>query len=97
MGARILILLNHFRKHRIWVAYILSAAKGDAYAKMKRPEEAINVLQELISLSTENYVSPYTIATVYAGLGDIDSALKWLQKTVNTRSFRLADPFTFAS
>ncbi len=65
---------------------IMSAAKGHAYAKMKRPEEAIKVVQELISLSTENYVSPYTIATVYAGLGDIDSTLKWLQKAVDTRS-----------
>jgi len=32
----------------------MSAAKGHAYAKMKRPKEAIKVIQELISLSREN-------------------------------------------
>jgi hypothetical protein len=53
---------------------------------MKRPGEAIKVIQELISLSRENYVSPDTIATVFAGLGGIDSAIKWLKKVADTRS-----------
>ena len=51
-----------------------------------RLEEAKRLLQELTELSTKRYVSPYRLAVVYAGLGEIDSAFEWLDKAIQDRS-----------
>jgi hypothetical protein len=37
----------------------------------------------------QRYVSPYTIATIYAGLGEKDQAFKWLEKAVEDRDIWL--------
>jgi tetratricopeptide (TPR) repeat protein len=66
---------------------IMKAAEGHAYAKMSRKEEALRIANELIELSESQYVSPYTIATVFAGLGDIDKTFLWLRKAVENDSF----------
>ena len=42
-------------------------------------------LAELIALGKEKYVSPYHIATVYAGLGERDLAFKWLETAYEDR------------
>jgi hypothetical protein len=34
----------------------------------------------LMDVQERRYVSPYTIAAIYAGLGDKDQAFKWLEK-----------------
>jgi hypothetical protein len=48
------------------------------------------VLEELLKLSTERYVSPYNIATVYNGLGELDEALAWLERGYEQRDLRMS-------
>lgn len=60
------------------------ALLAHAYAVSGRSDQARTILGEL--LRTEGkYVSPYMIATVYAGLGEPDPAFRWLEKSVADR------------
>ncbi|HYY56400.1 MAG TPA: protein kinase [Pyrinomonadaceae bacterium] len=59
---------------------------GHALAMSGRRDEAHLILDELIALSKERYVSPYFIAEVYRGLGDIDKTFEWLEKAYEDRS-----------
>ena len=52
---------------------------GHADALAGRRDEAYRVVEEAKSLSTRRYVSPVSIASVYAGLGDAE-AFEWLEK-----------------
>jgi hypothetical protein len=54
------------------------AALAHAYAAAGRRTEAETLLRDL--QRREGYVSPYLIATIYAGLGDKDKALELLEK-----------------
>ena len=53
-------------------------------------------LDRLLEDSTREYVSPYTIALVYARLDDSDKAFEWLEKALEERSilftYLIADP-----
>jgi hypothetical protein len=44
------------------------------------------VLDELNEVSKQIYVSPYNIALIYAGLGEMDKALAWLERAFAERS-----------
>jgi DNA-binding winged helix-turn-helix (wHTH) protein/TolB-like protein/Flp pilus assembly protein TadD len=61
---------------------------GHAYAASGRKADAKRVLAEL-DQQKQRYVSPYTIATVYAGLGEKDQAFKWLEKAFEERDIWL--------
>jgi TolB-like protein/DNA-binding winged helix-turn-helix (wHTH) protein/tetratricopeptide (TPR) repeat protein len=50
------------------------------YAVSGNRREALRALSRLRHISTERYVSPYEFARVYAGLGDKDQVILWLQK-----------------
>jgi TolB-like protein/DNA-binding winged helix-turn-helix (wHTH) protein/lipoprotein NlpI len=69
---------------------------GHAYAASGRRKEAHKLIHELKELSQQQYVSPYFIATIYAGLGDKDQAFEWLSKAYVGRARHLmwlkADP-----
>jgi hypothetical protein len=43
------------------------------------------VLNQLLELSKQQYVSPHWIASIYAGLGQKDEAFSWLDKAVERR------------
>jgi tetratricopeptide (TPR) repeat protein len=58
---------------------------GHACAKAGRMDEAHAALDELLTLSSQRYVSPFNIALIYAGLGDQESALEWLEKAYENR------------
>ncbi len=60
---------------------------GNVYAAAGKKAEALKVLQELKELSKQRYVSPYSIACVYAGLNDKDQAFEWLDQAYEERSF----------
>jgi tetratricopeptide (TPR) repeat protein len=55
------------------------ALLGEAYAAAGRRDEAHEVLQQLMKLSKERYVTPDGFARTYAGLGQDDHALQWLE------------------
>jgi tetratricopeptide (TPR) repeat protein len=59
---------------------------GYTLAVAGRRTEALAMLEGLRHLSTTRYVSPYSVALVYAGLDDRDQALAWLDKAYAERS-----------
>jgi len=61
-----------------------------AYAGVGRISEAQKMLRELEQKSTKVDVSPYRIATLYATLGDKDSAFKFLEKAYQEKSLDLS-------
>ena len=70
---------------------LMLALLGHAYAASGKTKEARQVLSDLHDLSdsreaeSRRYVSPYTVAAIYAGLGDKDQALKWLEQANEER------------
>jgi hypothetical protein len=44
------------------------------------------VLNELLETRKKRYTNAFSIARVYNGLGEIDSACEWLEKTVEERN-----------
>jgi len=61
------------------------AALAHAYAAMGRRGEAGRILADVIRKSRTTYVSPYVIATIYAGLGDKNKAFEFLEKALAER------------
>jgi serine/threonine-protein kinase len=55
-------------------------ALGHAYALAERRDEAQKILDELLALAQQRYISSYDVALVYAGLGENEHALAWLEK-----------------
>ena len=62
---------------------------GYAYAVSGNKVEAHRVLAELKDLSQRRYVSPYSMATIYVGLGEKEQAFQWLQKANDERNTEL--------
>ncbi len=65
-----------------------TAALGHAYAVAGKQDAALEVLNGLLERfkNKKEYVSPYEVAMVYAGLGDRDRAFEWLEKAYEDRS-----------
>ena len=63
---------------------------GYAFARANRKQQAQQILDELLARSQQGYVPPVSIATVYAGLGDTDKAITWLNFACDVRDVRLA-------
>ena len=61
------------------------AALGRAYALSGRKGEALQVIDALNELSQHRYVSPYSIALIYAGLGQKDKGFDWLHRAYEER------------
>ena len=49
-------------------------------------EEAKGLIDELLEAAKERYVSAFTIAVAYTGLGDRDSTLYWLERALDQRA-----------
>ncbi len=62
------------------------AALGRAYALGGNKEAALEVRARLEDQAKTQYVSPYWMATLNAGLGDVDQALLCLEKAYQERS-----------
>jgi serine/threonine-protein kinase len=65
---------------------IYLSALGHARAIAGSREEAQKILSELLELSRRRYVSPYSTATVCAGLGETDEAFTWLERALEEHS-----------
>ena len=59
---------------------------GGAYASAGRATDAKRIVGELVARSHKGYVCPYEVATIYAGLGEKDSAFAWLRQGVEERA-----------
>ena len=62
------------------------AGLAHAYIAIGKRTEAEKILRDLLRRSKKNYVSPYMIATIYAGLGDKNRALEFLEKAFQEKS-----------
>jgi len=58
---------------------------GHAYAVAGKRDQALEVLEELDQTSKQRYVSPFYVAAVHVGLGEVERALGWLEKAIETR------------
>jgi TolB-like protein/DNA-binding winged helix-turn-helix (wHTH) protein/Tfp pilus assembly protein PilF len=65
---------------------LMVSALAHAYALSGNPAEAQKLLAQLSAASKTKYVSPFYIAIVYAGLGQNDLAMDWLNKAYADRS-----------
>ena len=54
---------------------------GNAYALSGRTDEATGILNELLDSSKQRYVPQTAVALVYAGLGKLDDAFRWLDRS----------------
>jgi serine/threonine protein kinase/Tfp pilus assembly protein PilF len=59
-----------------WLAHV--------YAAAGQTDKALEILHRLLALSKRQYVSPYQIAEIYTGLGDLDHAFEWWNKAQQT-------------
>ena len=63
--------------------------KGYALAKAGRVAEARDALKKLHALADRQYVPPYAIALVHAGLGERDAVFQWLDRAFAKRDVHL--------
>ena len=61
-----------------------------AYLAVGKRAEAEKILRDLERKSKGAYVSPYTMATLYAGLGDKDRAFELLDKAYSERALEIS-------
>jgi tetratricopeptide (TPR) repeat protein len=67
-----------------------TAGLAHVYATIGRKAEAQKILSELQRQSKVNYVSPYMIAVIYAGLGQKNKAFEFREKAYSERSSDIA-------
>jgi DNA-binding winged helix-turn-helix (wHTH) protein/Tfp pilus assembly protein PilF len=63
---------------------------GYTFAVMGNRERALEILDELKTLSADHYVPPYNFALVYNGLHDDDNMFAWLERAYEARDVLLA-------
>jgi tetratricopeptide (TPR) repeat protein len=63
-----------------------TAGLAHAYSATGRRNEAEKILRQLQTQSKTDYVSPYMIAVIYAGLGNKDKAFEFLEKAYQEKS-----------
>ena len=69
---------------------LMIALLGHAYAISGKTSQARQVLAQL-QRPDQGYVSPYTVAAIYAGLGEKDQAFKLLEKAYEARDIWLVN------
>ena len=62
------------------------AQLGRAYGRVGRTGEAKDVLRRMEERSRREYVVPYHFAYVYAGLGEDETAMDWLERAYAERA-----------
>lgn len=70
------------------------AMLGHACGRAGDRTAASDALKRLDSLSSHKYVSPLDFAIVYAGLGNMDCALSWLERAIDERVMRVSELHT---
>jgi tetratricopeptide (TPR) repeat protein len=79
-------LLAFVEGTRLSTGAFATAALANGLAVTGHTAESRRVLGKLLVRAQNEYVSPYDIATVYAGLGDRDETFRWLRRAAEERS-----------
>ncbi|HUF31161.1 MAG TPA: protein kinase [Gemmatimonadaceae bacterium] len=66
--------------------HIVLADLASMYARSGRRAEAAEILQALRRRSERQYIPPENIGAVYAALGEMDEAMRWLDRAWENRS-----------
>ncbi len=66
------------------------SALGYTFSVAGRTDEARQILEDLDALTKDNYVSPFHVAIVYAGLNEPDLMFEWLERAYDVRARSLA-------
>jgi eukaryotic-like serine/threonine-protein kinase len=78
---------------------VVASSLGWVYAVSGRRSDALRIAEEFKDLSLHAYVDSYSIAMIYAGLGEKNRAFQWLEKAYEEHSsnmpFLAADPFWY--
>ena len=78
--------ISEFQKGRLTTDIPpLLGVLGHAYAVSGNIAEALNVVQHLRERAKQEYLFPYEVAIVYAGLKDLNQAFNWLGKAFEQR------------
>ena len=64
-------------------------ALAHAYSAVGKKAEAEKILRDLERKLKATSASPYTMATIYAALGENDKAFEFLEKAYSEKSFDL--------
>jgi len=67
-----------------------AVALAHAYSAAGKKAEADEILHDLERKSEETSASPYTMATIYAGLGENDKAFEFLEKAYSEKSLDIS-------
>jgi TolB-like protein/Tfp pilus assembly protein PilF len=68
-----------------------SALLGRAYAISGMRAKALDILNQLLNLSQQRYVSSFDFAVIYAGLGDLAATFRQLEEAYQGRVFRIIE------
>ena len=68
---------------------MLRADIGHLLAVSGKRAEAEQVLAELLAKAGQSYVSAYDLGVIYAGLGETEQSLQWLDRAIEQRPFWL--------
>jgi serine/threonine-protein kinase len=63
--------------------------KGYIHARLGNRDEAAQAIHLLTELSSRKYVPAWNVAMVYAGLGEDNAALDWLERAFEMRDVRM--------
>ena len=64
-------------------------ALAHAYAVSGKRSEAMQILDKMKEASTQHYLAPFKFAIVYAGLGEKERALDWLERAYQVTDHQL--------
>jgi TolB-like protein/lipoprotein NlpI len=67
------------------------ALLGRAYALSGAQPKALEILNDLTTLSQRTYISPFDLAVIRAGLGDLTETFRLLEEAYDQRVFRIIE------
>ena len=63
----------------------LVSTLGFSYGVAGKREEAQKIINRFMEISKKKYFSPMFISRVYAGMGEVDKAIEWMEKAYEER------------
>lgn len=66
-------------------SHLIHGIFGQTQGNYGNSENAIKILNEVLEKRKDSYFSPFAIAVIYQGLGQIDKTFEWFQKAYDER------------